>query len=107
MITHYDDLTNAELSSELQLNLYRIIQEQVQNIIKHANATAIEISIRLFSNLLRLRIYDNGKGFNTKLTTSGIGLRNIKNRTEMFQGFCIINSSEGKGCEILIKIPLS
>ena len=107
VITHYDDLTNAELSSELQLNLYRIIQEQVQNIIKHANATAIEISIRLFSNLLRLRIYDNGKGFNTKLTTSGIGLRNIKNRTEMFQGFCIINSSEGKGCEILIKIPLS
>jgi signal transduction histidine kinase len=89
------------------LNLYRIIQEQLQNIIKHSNAARIELSVRLFSNVLRLRIYDNGKGFNTKHTTSGIGLRNIKNRTEMFHGFCIINSSEGKGCEILIKIPVS
>lgn len=107
VITHFDDLTNANLSSDLQLNLYRIIQEQLQNIIKHSNAARIELSVRLFSNVLRLRIYDNGKGFNTKHTTSGIGLRNIKNRTEMFHGFCIINSSEGKGCEILIKIPVS
>ncbi|OIR04973.1 signal transduction histidine-protein kinase/phosphatase DegS [mine drainage metagenome] len=106
IITHFDNLDNANLNSELQLNLYRILQEQLQNIIKHANATEIEISIRLIENMLRLRIFDNGQGFNTATLNDGIGLRNIKNRAEIFSGFCIIKSSPGKGCELLIKIPL-
>lgn len=106
IVTHFDNLDNANLNSELQLNLYRILQEQLQNIIKHANATEIEISIRLIENMLRLRIFDNGQGFNTATLNDGIGLRNIKNRAEIFSGFCIIKSSPGNGCELLIKIPL-
>lgn len=106
IITHFDKLDNANLSSELQLNLYRILQEQLQNIIKHANASKIEISIRLIENILRLRIFDDGKGFNMAFSNDGIGLRNIKNRAEIFSGFCIIKSSPGNGCELLIKIPL-
>ncbi|HEX3025348.1 MAG TPA: PAS domain S-box protein [Chitinophagaceae bacterium] len=106
IVTHFDNLEHANLNSELQLNLYRILQEQLQNIIKHANATEIEISIRLIENILRLRIFDNGQGFNTAKLNDGIGLRNIKNRAEIFSGFCIVKSSPGSGCELLIKIPL-
>ncbi|MDE3142682.1 MAG: PAS domain S-box protein, partial [Bacteroidota bacterium] len=106
IVTHFDNLDHTKLSSELQLNLYRILQEQLQNIIKHANASEIEISIRLIENILRLRIFDNGQGFNTATLNDGIGLQNIKNRAEIFSGFCIIKSSPGNGCELLIKIPL-
>ncbi len=106
IITHFDKLDNANLSSDLQLNLYRILQEQLQNIIKHATASEIEISIRLIENILRLRIFDNGKGFNMATSNDGIGLQNIKNRAEIFSGHCIIKSSPGNGCELLIKIPL-
>jgi PAS domain S-box-containing protein len=106
IVTYFDNLDNANLSSELQLNLYRILQEQLQNIIKYANASEIEVSMRLIKNVLSLRIFDNGKGFNMETLNDGIGLQNIKNRAEIFSGFCIIKSSPGNGCELLIKIPL-
>jgi signal transduction histidine kinase len=96
------------LSSDIQLNLYRILQEQLQNIVKHANATAIEVSVRILGPMIKMRIFDNGNGFNTKTASKGgIGLQNIVNRAKMFSGFCSIRSSEGNGCEIVIKLPLS
>ena len=105
--THYDDLEKIQISSELKLNLYRIIQEQLQNIIKHSDASSIELSLRVFSDLLRLRIFDNGKGFDPHDSTSGIGLQNIKNRAEIFSGHSIIRSSKGNGCELIVKIPIA
>jgi signal transduction histidine kinase len=53
-----------------------------------------------------MRIYDNGKGFDSNLLKNGIGLSNIKKRTELFVGEFIINSSVGQGCEVLVNIPL-
>jgi len=95
------------ISREIQLNLYRILQEQLSNISKHANATRIEISVSLNNGILQMRIADNGIGFNTEEKRSGIGLANIIRRTEVLSGKFSINSSIGNGCEIAVRIPLT
>ncbi len=107
IIKDVDDISKAILSSDLQLNLYRILQEQLQNIIKHSNASTIKLSVRLLENNISMNILDNGKGFDINAVKLGIGLENIKNRAEMFLGSCSIESSPGNGCELFIKIPLS
>lgn len=106
IITHFDKIDDANLDSDRQLNLYRILQEQLQNIIKHADASEIEISMR-FNDMLELRIFDNGKGFDPKSKTNGIGLQNIRNRAEIYGGYCEIKSSYAGGCELMVKLPIT
>lgn len=104
---YFDDLTKHPLQPDLKLNLYRILQEQLQNIFKHSNATTIEISVTIVGDKLRMWIFDNGNGFDIHLLKKdGIGLNNIKKRIEMFNGFLTINSSPGDGCEMFIEIPI-
>ena len=103
----FDDLEEAGLDEELKLNLYRILQEQLHNIIKHSGATVIEVSIRIIKKKIVLRVFDNGVGFDLNEVKQGIGLRNIMTRAETFSGICNINSSKGKGCELLLEIPIS
>lgn len=107
IITHFEKINHIKFHSDIQLNLYRILQEQLQNIIKHAEATAIEVSVIIKAKMVRMRIADNGKGFKTKSKTLGIGLQNIKSRAEIFSGFFHIKSSPKNGCELLVRIPLS
>jgi signal transduction histidine kinase len=102
----FKNFQEDQLNADLKLNLFRILQEQLKNILKHANATTIDISIIVEGGKLKMRIYDNGKGFDSNLLKNGIGLSNIKKRTELFVGEFIINSSVGQGCEVLVNIPL-
>lgn len=103
---HFDEaVKNKTISIELQLNLYRILQEQLRNILKYADATVIEVDVISIMNNLKMRIADNGKGFNTYTSSDGIGLGNMKRRTELFNGKFEITSSPGNGCEIVITIP--
>lgn len=102
----YDALNQENLSNELKLNLYRILQEQLQNIIKHAAATMIDVRFYVNDNRIQMKIYDNGKGFDEAQNTEGIGLQNIKARTDAFSGICTLTSSHGNGCELVIEIPL-
>jgi PAS domain S-box-containing protein len=95
-----------EIIGDIQLNLYRILQEQLNNIMKYAKATVIEVSLRLHNNAIQLRIYDNGIGFDTRNSKNGIGLSNIKKRSQLFSGNFFLNSSPGNGCEIIVEIPL-
>ena len=101
----FDELCN-ELSGEIQINLYRILQEQTKNILKYSEANEIDITVTLSENAVSMRIFDNGKGFNTKTIKKGIGLSNIKRRAESLSGKYLLNSAAGKGCEIIIEIPL-
>ncbi len=104
---HLDEMTDVKISNDIQKNLYRILQEQLKNIIKYAMATKIEVAVHILNNTIQLRIHDNGKGFNTHAgKADGIGLRNIKRRAELFNGKCNIHSAVGKGCEIMVHIPL-
>ena len=102
----FDEFDEIKLSGDLKLNLFRILQEQIQNIIKHAAANTIDISIRVVNNMVYMHVLDNGKGFNPGITLNGIGLENIKKRTEMLNGNFLLKSSIGNGCEIEVNIPL-
>ena len=94
------------INGDIQINLYRILQEQMKNIVKYAEASEIEISLKKSNNAIKMRIYDNGKGFNIKTAKKGIGLSNIRKRAESFSGKFSVTSSVGKGCEIIVEIPL-
>ena len=102
IITDIDEIDNAAVNSKIQTNLFRIIQTQLTNIIKHADATKVEIKIRMSNDFITLIITDDGKGFNTKSVKGGIGLQNIKRRAELFSGNYALTSSPGNGCQLKV-----
>lgn len=104
---HYAaELDDYSLSQDIQLNLYRVLQEQLTNITKHSNASSIEVRIDV-DKAIHFQISDNGVGFDVNTFTGGIGLANMKKRVELISGEITINSSPNKGCTIHIEIPLS
>ncbi|HMK27282.1 MAG TPA: PAS domain S-box protein [Chitinophagaceae bacterium] len=94
------------LNKDLKLTFYRIIQEQLNNILKHAGAKKVIIQLITLSGYIRLSVKDDGQGFDSNKKAAGIGLRNIKNRVEFYDGTAEINSSPGKGCTLEITIPI-
>jgi len=100
---------NERISNTLEITIFRIIQELVTNIIKHANATEASISLTQIENTLNIIVEDNGMGFNTRetsLNTDGMGIGNIEKRIEYLEGTLEVDSSPGKGTNILIDIPI-
>ncbi len=96
-----------KIDSQIEINIYRIVLELVNNIIKHAKAKEASIQLILENNLLILMAEDDGIGFNyTNQKFSGIGLLNIKSRTEAMNGKINIDSKESKGTTIIIEIPI-
>lgn len=94
------------LDEEQKLMVYRIVQEQVNNIIKHAAASAISIRIEASEENALVRISDNGRGFDVHIQPEGTGMKNIRSRLELFQGALHIKSSPGRGCELQASFPL-
>lgn len=104
---HFNEMAKKHLlSREMQLNLYRILQEQLRNITKHAHAHSIEISVSVVDHLLTMRIADDGVGFDTNSKKQGIGFANMNRRVQLFHGVFSVKSSEGTGCEIRVEIPV-
>jgi signal transduction histidine kinase len=89
------------------LNLYRILQEQLKNIIKYAEATSIQLEILLYDDMIRMQITDNGVGFEKGKVNKGIGTLNMQRRAELFSGKFSIEAAPGKGCSVLVELPLS
>lgn len=100
-------VSNEKLSDDLKLNIYRIIQVQINNIIKHADAKKVGISIKEQNAFIEIITTDNGKGFDVNTRRKGIGISNMINRIESYNGKMKIISNPGKGCEIRIIIPLN
>jgi two-component system NarL family sensor kinase len=92
------------------INIYRIVQESINNAIKHAEATEIRIHFEVVGNKTFISISDNGKGFEyTGMGTgsnSGIGLKNIQSRVIFLGGQLNIYSQKGKGTQIVAEIPI-
>ena len=86
----------------MKVVLYRIVQEQLNNIVNHSAAYEVEIELRQDTEGLILRIDDNGKGFDMFAKKNGIGFKNIKNRAEIYNGVVHILSSPGNGCKMKI-----
>ncbi|GAB2806800.1 hypothetical protein GCM10027043_02120 [Ferruginibacter profundus] len=94
------------MDRDLQLNLYRILQEQLRNILKHAKALNIEVEVTINDNMLQMKITDDGIGFDSKAGKAGIGLANMNRRVQLFSGSFVIHSAVGNGCEVIVDIPL-
>nr|WP_276899085.1 ATP-binding protein [Pedobacter kyonggii] len=95
-------------SPNKDLIILRLLQEIINNIIKHAQATDIQIDSHLANNILHLRVAENGIGFNPeeiKSKKSGMGLNSIYKRIEMINGKLILNSTPGEGTSISIEVP--
>jgi PAS domain S-box-containing protein len=96
-----------EMEQSKKLTLFRIVQEQTKNILKYSNAKKVEISLNKRSNWVRLEIKDDGIGFDPDNTRRGLGLSNIYERTRLYDGRIRLNTAPGKGCSIIVSIPLS
>jgi signal transduction histidine kinase len=96
------DFKENEISNDLKLAIYRIIQEQFNNIFKHARAKRIIINIYHEIGKVILKINDDGRGFDPSTITRGVGLINIQTRASLFNGEMKIISSPGNGTELIV-----
>lgn len=95
-----------EHNNTLKINVYRIIQECLQNINKYAKATKVKIEIKEEQNAILVVVADNGVGFDAELRKKGIGLQNMNSRTEELGGKIEIKSKKGKGTSITATFPV-
>lgn len=104
---------NQRLDSLVEINIYRIVQEAINNAIKYANSTHILVSLSHSENILSIVIDDNGKGFDPKKLKSiknsdgGMGMTFMQERIKYIEGRLFLNSQIGKGTRITLNIPLS
>lgn len=106
MNIHFRHNGNIEqLSSGKKITLFRIVQEQLKNILKHSQASLTQISIFNSEGVLELSIEDNGNGFDPRQTYQGIGFSNIRERSEFYNGVVEVVAAPGKGCRLTVSLP--
>lgn len=105
------DLIDGHLTKESEINLFRVIQESINNMIKHSEADKAEVKLLMFENYILVVLKDNGKGISPDKkalqdTKGGFGLSGMKERIKYMKGEIHIESNENKGTSIIIRIPL-
>ncbi|TVZ57955.1 signal transduction histidine kinase [Flavobacteriaceae bacterium MAR_2010_105] len=100
-----DSIVWETVPNKTKINIYRIVQEALQNIYKHAEAKIVQISFKLKKDVICLSIKDDGKGFDVNKSKKGIGLKNINSRVKDFDGNVNFESQINEGTIITIKIP--
>jgi len=98
--------TDIRLQDDIELNVYRIIQEAVNNVVKHANATQVLVNLQFDTSYLHIRIIDDGIGFSNSEYFYGIGLRTMQTRSKRIHAKLNIYSSE-KGSTIDLSVPIT
>ena len=109
LLIHFTSPENLVLPEEKSINIYRSIQEVVHNCLKHGKAKNLEISFEQKNGQLRILCRDDGTGFDyAKMSreSTGMGLRSLKNRTEIIGGTMVVESKPGKGTAFLFEIPI-
>ncbi len=101
---HFDESAITEI---MKLMLFRIIQEQVNNIIRHSHATEVYIKLQSDAESVILSIKDNGTGFDQEKTRKGMGLNNIVSRAALMGGRADIKTGPGEGCILTIELPIT
>lgn len=104
---HETEMSETELLGEWQINIFRIIQEQMNNIIKHSGATSANITLSRIDQEIILLIKDNGKGHSATKERIGVGIINIKARMALCNGKLTIKTQPGSGYELRAAFPLS
>jgi len=101
------ELNESSISKITSSALYRVIQELINNILKHAKASTALVQLIRKENSLSITVEDNGQGFDTGIlaNSEGMGYQNLKNRVDYLNGSMDVNSSEGNGTSVNIEIP--
>ncbi len=102
---HLEETSSAKISMEQRQNVYLIFKEAINNIAKHAEATKVNVELEAKNGELRMRITDNGKGFDSTQTHEGNGLKNFKKRAEASFIEFKMSSEIGKGTQITLIVP--
>lgn len=99
-------LNDIPVPQTIAITVYRIVRELVNNIIKHAAASAAMVHVVKIENKFSLKVEDNGKGFDTSVLSvpKGIGWENIKSRVSFLSGKMNVQSTGGKGTSVIIEI---
>lgn len=101
----HQEIHDRELDENQQLTLYRIIQEQFNNIIKHARATSVDVELKETADKIVLTITDDGRGFDPHTKTTGVGINNMLSRVRLFDGDLQIISGPEAGCTLKVSLP--
>ena len=99
---HEENFNDDEFNEKFKLNIFRICQEQINNTVKHAKAADTRIYLKVSDDLVHLSIADNGVGFDTAKKRNGVGITNIKSRSELYNGKVTITSKPGNGTTLAI-----
>lgn len=105
-LTMDKDVSWDTINELIRINLYRVIQECLQNIVKHAQAKQVDIGFSAKEEQLALHIEDDGIGFSMVKNKKGIGIKNITSRIKKLDGTLTIRSGEGKGTSVHILVPV-
>jgi signal transduction histidine kinase len=109
MVTQFEavGLDDKRLQPDVETNLYRVVQEALTNVIRHAKATQVDVLLERRGDQLVAIIEDNGVGFDTEVAgqSSRLGLLGMRERAEMLQGNLMIESTPGSGTTIYVEVP--
>ncbi len=100
--TQLEKMDSSIMSEQLKLTIYRILQEQMNNILKYAKASNVQLKIEQQADRIVMQIADDGIGFDVNQKTGGVGLMNIRTRASLVNGVVAIKSSPGNGCELTV-----
>jgi signal transduction histidine kinase len=104
----YDDTIYwDEVSNKKKIHIYRMIQESLHNIYKHANASHVSISFKMKNDIICLTMIDDGSGFDVHKAKSGIGLKNMNSRINEINGNITITSVKDTGTTVTIEVPIT
>ncbi|GGB24447.1 PAS domain S-box protein [Puia dinghuensis] len=99
------NISEEQIEDRRKLTVFRIIQEQLNNIVKHARATRVLIRLSMEGDNIVVTVADNGVGFDVSRHRKGVGITNIISRTELFNGKVEIQSQPGEGCTLSVSLP--
>jgi signal transduction histidine kinase len=100
-----NELADKQLNPDIEIAVYRIINELLTNTIRHSNAQNASLQLFLSDGMLTVISEDNGIGFDTNVMVSGMGLGNIKSRIAALNGCVTIDSAPNRGSSFLIEVP--
>jgi signal transduction histidine kinase len=104
-VYHIDQIDGC-IPSEREINFFRIIQEGINNILKHSDAAQASCMIRRTDPVITASLWDNGKGFDMTALKEGLGMTGIRERTKILGGISEVRSTPGQGTTVLITIPI-
>ena len=110
-LTHLDNLDGL-FSPEMQMNFYRILQEGINNVLKHAQATEVILEIKRETGTVQATLLDNGRGFETARAgefpaRGGLGLNGMAERARIIGGELVVRSAPGRGTSVRLVVPLT